>query len=84
MESKEASGDVLLIENRFDLISEYRRFKQIWRNGLLSAEEIIHISDIKSGPGIGEIIEKLKRAQFVGRIQTKRDATDLLKQVISY
>ena len=84
VESKEASGDVLLIKNRFDLNCEYRRFQKIWRNGLLSAEEIIHISEINSGSGIGEIIEKLKRAQFVGKIQTKRAAIDFIKQAISY
>jgi tRNA nucleotidyltransferase/poly(A) polymerase len=79
MRSKEAAPDILIIKGRLDLIKDYQRFKRIWNKGLLSSEDIISITDIKTGPKLGKIIIELKRAQFEGRIKSKSAAIEFVR-----
>ncbi|MEW6418350.1 MAG: hypothetical protein AB1480_09535 [Nitrospirota bacterium] len=81
MESKEAAIDILVIKNRLDLLKDYKRFKRIWEKGLLSTEEIISISNIKTGPRLGRIIAELKKAQFEGRVKSKRTAIKFIEKL---
>lgn len=78
-QSKEASLDILILENRLNLLKEYKRLGKIWKEGLISSEEIINISKIEKGPRIGEIIKDVKRAQFNGTIKSKRQAIKFIK-----
>ena len=77
--TKEASEDVLIITQREDLFQEYKRFKNIWKNGLLSSEEIIKITNIINGPELGVIIYTLRKAQFYKRVKTKQQAIKFIK-----
>ncbi len=81
MKSKEASRDILIIKNRSDLFRQYEKFKRIWKGGLLTSEEIIHISNLKADPRIGKIIEKVKKAQFEGKIKTRKEAVDFIREI---
>jgi len=74
---KEAIIDVLILTDRLDLLDDYKRFKLIWRAGLMNSREVIDISGIETGPEIGRIIYELKKAQFDKKIRTK-------KQTIKY
>ncbi|MBM4140376.1 MAG: CCA tRNA nucleotidyltransferase [Nitrospira sp.] len=80
--SKEAAMDVLIITGKCDLLKDYDRFRRIWKRGLLSSEEIIKVTEVKTGPRIGIMINEIKRAQFEGRIKTKKDAIRLLISII--
>jgi tRNA nucleotidyltransferase (CCA-adding enzyme) len=71
---KEAIIDVLILTDRLDLLDDYKRFKMIWRAGLISSREVIDIPGIESGPEIGRMIYELKKAQFEKRIRTKKEA----------
>lgn len=77
--SKEAAMDVLIIKDKLGLFRDYERFKKIWKKGLLSSEEIISITEVKTGPKLGRIIVKLKKAQFEGRVRSKRSAIEFTK-----
>jgi len=79
--SKEAAPDILIIKGRLDLIKDYQRFKRIWNKGFLSSEDIISITDVKPGPKLGKIIIELKRAQFEGRIKSKRAAIKFIEKL---
>jgi tRNA nucleotidyltransferase/poly(A) polymerase len=79
--SKDAVIDILIIKGRLDLIKDYQRFKRIWRKGLLSSEDIINITDVKPGLKLGKIIIQLKRAQFEGRVRSKRAAIKFVEKL---
>jgi len=80
--SREASIDVLIISGNLGLIKEYERYKRTWKRGILSSEEVIKVTGVKSGPQLGVLITELKRDQFEGRIKTKRDAIKLISSLI--
>ncbi len=80
--SKESAIDILIIKGRLDLLKDYERFKRIWKKGILSSEDITGISDTKTGPGLGKIIVKLKKAQFEGRVRSKRSAIEFIRDYI--
>ena len=83
MKSEEASRDILIIKSRSDLLRQYEKFKRIWKRGLLTSEEIIHISNLKADPRIGKIIEKVKKAQFEEKIRTKKQAVDFIRELVT-
>jgi hypothetical protein len=78
--AKHSSPDILMINNRIDLFTEYRRFQRIWKKGILSAEEIMEFSGISTGPALGGIISSIRRAEFMGLIRTKKQAKELIQQ----
>jgi hypothetical protein len=80
--SGEASVDVLIMKKRTELSMEFVRFERIWRRGLLSAEEIIHISGLPPGPEAGKLIEDARRAQFAGIITTRKEARAFVEQTV--
>ena len=79
--SKDSAMDVLIIMGKCDLLKDYERFRRIWKRGILSSEEIIRVTEVKTGPHIGIMINELKRAQFEGRIKTKKDAIKLISSL---
>jgi hypothetical protein len=79
--SKDAAIDILIIKGRLELIKDYERFKRIWNKGLLCSEDIISISDIKTGPILGAIIVELKKAQFEGRVKSRKAAIKFIRNL---
>lgn len=79
MRTKEASVDLSIIKNRLDLLKEYKRFQKIWKNGLMNSNEIIQILNLKPGPEIGKIITEVKRAHFIGRVKSKKQALKFIE-----
>lgn len=79
LNTEEALLDILILKNRIDCIKDYKRFKRIWNNGIISSEEIIYHSGIKSGKDIGKIIREIKRAEYEGRVKSKNSAIKLIK-----
>ena len=81
--AKDASVDALILCNRMDLLTDYRRFLRIIRNGFLSSEEIVGISGIDPGARLGQIILMMKKAQFAGKITSKKQALSMLKAIVT-
>ncbi|MEW6067463.1 MAG: hypothetical protein AB1610_04140 [Nitrospirota bacterium] len=81
-DSKEASFDILILADRLELLKDYMRFKKIWKKGLLSSSEISRLSNLKEGPLLGKLITELKRAQFEGRLKSKKSAVDFIKKYL--
>lgn len=79
--AKDASFDFLIISDRPDLINEFERFKKIRANGILKSKEIMDITNIRGGIELGQLIYKLKKMQFTGKIQTKKQALTLLRLI---
>jgi tRNA nucleotidyltransferase/poly(A) polymerase len=81
--TKDTAVDVLIVSNRMDLLTDYRRFLRIIRNGFLSPEEIIDISGLKPDARLGEMILMIKKAQFEGKIASKKQALSMLTAVVT-
>jgi tRNA nucleotidyltransferase/poly(A) polymerase len=77
--AQDASVDILILKNKLDLLDELERFRAIWRRGLLSSEQIMKISGIKSGADLGKMIIAFKKAQFERRLTTKKEAILFIK-----
>lgn len=82
LKSKESAMDLILLKNKLSLINEYKRFKKIWKKGLITPIEIKRICNIKNGKLLGEIINKLKRAEFEKKIKTKKSAKKYLNKIL--
>lgn len=80
IKSKEASIDLLILERRYDLLSEYGRYRKLWKDGYLNAGEIMEISGITEGSELGYIIASLRRAEFGKRVRSKAQAIVFLKE----
>lgn len=81
MKSQDASVDALILEGRMEFLKDYERFKKIRKKGILSSEEIIKTTGIKAGPELGQIILELKKAQFDGRVKTKKQGMKFVKEI---
>ena len=79
---KEAIIDVLILTGRLDLLDDYRRFKLIWRAGLMNSREVTDILGIETGPEIGRMIYEIKKAEFEKRIRTKKQAIKYLAALL--
>jgi len=79
---KEAIIDVLILTGRLDLLDDYRRFKLIWRAGLMNSREVIDITGMETGPEIGRMIYEIKKAQFEKRIRTKKQAIEYINTLL--
>jgi len=80
-ETKESSMDVLIIEGRPDLLEDYERFVSIWKKGVIDPYEISRICKIK-GPVIGQLIKGAKKAEFQREINSKKEAVNLIKDLL--
>ncbi|MEW6571623.1 MAG: hypothetical protein AB1390_10715, partial [Nitrospirota bacterium] len=80
MKSGDAALDVLILSGRVDLIEDHERFKKIWSNGLLGAVDIMGLSNLYRGKRLGNIIMALKKAEFYGRVKTRKEAIDLIRE----
>ncbi|MFH1703479.1 MAG: hypothetical protein ABIB41_08650, partial [Nitrospirota bacterium] len=78
MKSKEAAMDIIILKDRMDLIKEYIRFKNIWKNGMISSLEVARIGKIKAGPRLGKVITEIKKAEFEREIKSKEEAIRLI------
>jgi len=74
MNAGESSIDSLIILNKLDILRDYYRFRRVWKKGFLSSREISDIAGIKDGPKLGSIILMIKKAQFTGKLKTRRQA----------
>ena len=79
--TKDASIDALILSHRIDLLTDYRRFLRIRRNGFVSPEEIVNMSGIKPDARLGEIILMIKKAQFIRNVTSKKQALSLIKAI---
>jgi tRNA nucleotidyltransferase/poly(A) polymerase len=77
--AREAAKDVLIVGNRLPYLSEYDRFEELFRRGFLSSEEIMKISGLAPGIHFGEILLALRRAEFEGRVKSRRDALTFVR-----
>ena len=78
MKSKGAAMDIIILKDRMDLIKEYIRFKNIWKNGMISSLEVARIGKIKAGPRLGKVIAELKKAEFEREIKSEEEAIRLI------
>jgi hypothetical protein len=74
----EASVDFLILQGRTQYLSEYERFLDITKKGLLSSVEIIKRTGISEGANLGKAIRMVKKAQFTNKIATAEDGVKFL------
>jgi tRNA nucleotidyltransferase/poly(A) polymerase len=70
----ESAGDLLVLAGQVELLGDLKRFKKIQDRGLIGAEEVMKISGIGSGPGLGRVLRDMKRLQFAGELRTRQAA----------
>jgi len=81
MKSGYATIDVLILKNRIDCLPDYKRFIRIWNKGIMSSEDVMRYSGIKTGENIGSIIKEVKRAQYEGRVRSKDSGIKLVRKI---
>lgn len=84
MITRDAYLDLLIIKNIANRIDDAERFTMIIKKGILSTQEIIaEINNIHKKEIIGQIIAKMRRAEFLKEIKSKKDARKYLERIIS-
>jgi hypothetical protein len=73
-DARDAARDVLIVGNRLPYLREYERFEELFKRGLLSSEDVMKISGLAPGIHFGEILLAFRRAEFEGRVKSRRDA----------
>ena len=68
-ESKDVAPDVLMLAQRDWALEEYRRYDNIIRRPLISAEEIMEEAGIKEGPLVGRLLNEISKRQFIGEVR---------------
>lgn len=81
MNAKNSSIDVLILLNKFDLFREYHRFTRIWHKGFLTSGEIIDISGVNRGAELGNTILRVKKAQFIKQLTTRKKAEKFVREI---
>jgi len=76
----DASLDFLIINNLLKKLSDLRRFKKLQKKTLLSVHEIMNIIGIDKGVILGKAKEFIIKAEFTGKIRTKKEAIESLKR----
>lgn len=79
--AKAASIDLIIIERKFDLLNDYRRYLRINKKSVLKTNEIINICDIHQGKMLGYIIKELRRAEFERRVKNRNMAITYVKNI---
>lgn len=82
VKAKDAVFDFLTLSGNIELLSQAERFKRIWKNSFLAAEEIMAITKIKEGIELGKLIYRLKKMEFEGKLKTKREAIKWLNSKV--
>lgn len=76
----DASLDLLIINNLMKKLPDLRRFEKLQKKALLSVYEIMNIIGIDKGLILGKAKEFIIRAEFTGKIRTKKEAIESLKE----
>lgn len=72
--------DLVCLSRNYLLYHEGRKFLDLERNKLLSSEEIMGITEVR-GSRFGSIIYHLNRERFYGRVKTKKEAKDFVRNM---
>jgi tRNA nucleotidyltransferase (CCA-adding enzyme) len=80
--SGEAAVDICIVSNKLNLLRDLSRFRRVWKKGLLTSEEAINLSEIKTGIDVGRMLLLLKMAEFGGRLKSRREAIAYIKSVV--
>ncbi len=79
--SGDAALDICIVSNRLDLLRDLSKFKKICGKGLLTAKEVTRISGVISGIDLGKMLLLIKKAQFEGRLKSRREAIYFIKSI---
>lgn len=71
--------EVILIQGREDLYGKALRYLTISGNPVLDGEDIAEITGIGEGPMVGRLLYEVKKAQFAGKVGSRKEATAYLK-----
>lgn len=75
----DASLDFLITNNLLKKLPDLRRFKKLQKKALLSVPEIMNIIGNDKGLILGKAKEFIIKAEFTGKIRTKKEAIEALK-----
>jgi len=81
LKTADATVDILILKNKIDYLTDYKRFLRIWNKGIMSSEDVIRYSGNISGENIGSIIKEVKRAQYEGRVRSKDSGIKLVREL---
>lgn len=78
-QTKDSAFDLLILSGNIKLLSQLERFKKIWKGSLLTSEEIMDVTGLEGGVKLGRLIYRLKKMHFEGKLKTKKEAVEWLK-----
>ncbi|MEC4684465.1 MAG: hypothetical protein VST71_01860 [Nitrospirota bacterium] len=71
--------EVIMIQGREGLYGKAMRYLTISGNPVLDGEDIAEITGVGEGPTVGRLLYEVKKAQFTGKIRSRKEATAYLK-----
>jgi tRNA nucleotidyltransferase/poly(A) polymerase len=77
-ESRDVSLDLLILSGRVGYLGELQRYWRITNKPILRGEDVIEATGVKTGPGIGEIMERINIERFEGKIKSRASAMKFL------
>jgi tRNA nucleotidyltransferase/poly(A) polymerase len=77
--AKESSCDILLTKNMVSRFENYNRYIRIWKGRKISTDLIRNISGVQGGKALGNILFNIRKAEFLRKIETKKDVTKYIK-----
>ncbi len=78
---KSTPPDVLMLAQKRWAFEEYRRYENICRRPLISAEEIMQEAGIKEGPLVGRLLDDVRKKQFTGEVRGNRGARQYISEL---
>ncbi len=75
--------EAVLVEGREDLYDKAMRYLRISGSPVLDGEDIAEIAGIGEGPAVGRFLYEVKKAQFAGKIGSRKEAVAYLKSFIN-
>ncbi|MCK8827237.1 HD domain-containing protein [Natroniella acetigena] len=65
------------------LIKEFEQSEERTKTRLVTGDEIIDVFSITEGPQVGELLEQVREAQAIGKVETKEEAIEYLKKEVA-
>ena len=80
-ETKDALIDLLILKNRLDCHSDYKRYLKIWNKGIIKSDDIVGYAGNLTGKVIGTIIKETRKAEYEGRVRNRTTAIKFIKKL---
>lgn len=77
----DVSLDYLILSDLTQCLAAFERYDGIMNKGYLLTSEIMDATDLPQGKRLGNVIDRVRKAQFLNKIKSKEDALEYIKKM---